>query len=181
MKTKKEKILIIVGSQNPVKIKAVKYAFKKVFKKIEVKSLKVISGIPDQPFSFEQAFKGALNRAKECKKKYKQADFVVGLEGSLQKYSFGWATAGVAVILDKKGIIGKGISSQLILPDKVVKMIKKGKELGLVLDEISGGRNLKQKQGAFGYFTDNLVTRKDAYIQAVFFSLARFIKKDFYE
>lgn len=171
-------MLIIVGSQNPVKIQAVQKVFKKVFKKVTVKGKKVSSGVSCQPMSFETAFQGALTRAKQGFLNYKQAAFSVGIEGGLQKYSFGWTTAGVTVILDKKQKIGVAISAQLRLPEEVVRKIKAGKELGLVMEDISGEKNIKQKEGAFGYFSHNLVTREQAYIQAVSFSLSHFLKRD---
>lgn len=172
-------MLVIVASQNPVKIKAVKAVFKKAFGQVKIKSVSVSSGVSCQPMSFKEAYLGALNRAKKALEKFEKADFAVGIEGGVEKYCFGWTTGGVVVIINKKREKGVAISSQLELPFKVIKEIRKGKELGVVMEEISGEKNIKQREGAFGYFTNNLVTRQQAYFQAVAFALARFFKEDF--
>ena len=53
---------IAVGSENPVKINAVKHAFKLVWpkKKWEVIGVKVTSGVSDQPMSDVESIKGQL-------------------------------------------------------------------------------------------------------------------------
>lgn len=177
---KNKKIIVLVGSINPVKIKAVKNVFKKIFKKVEVKGRKSASGVNPQPISFEEAYKGALNRAKNLSKKGEVFDYLVGIEGGIQKYSFGWVTGGAIVIINQKNEIGVGFSPQLLLGSRIIKRIKKGNELGQVLENISGIKDIKQKQGAFGYFTDNLLTREKAYEAGVIFALARFLKKEMY-
>ncbi|OGD54627.1 hypothetical protein A3J78_01750 [Candidatus Beckwithbacteria bacterium RBG_13_35_6] len=178
---KRKEIIVIVGSENPVKTKAVREVFIKAFKKVKVEGLKINSGVSDQPMSFEQAYIGALNRARKALKKFPESIYSVGIEAGIQKYSFGSATAGVAVILNKNGIIGKGISSQLFFSKKVIKEINKGQELGSVLDDITGRKNVKHQEGAFGLFTNNLVTRKDAYTHAIACALSRFIKKELWQ
>ena len=174
-------MLVVVGSQNPVKIKAVKEVFNWFYPAVKIKGVKVASEVADQPMSFKESYQGAVNRAKKSLALFPQADFALGIEGGLQHYSFGWATAGVVVIINQKGVVAKGISSQLFLPSLIIKKIKKGKELGDVLDEITGRKNMKQQEGAFGLFTKNFVSRQQAYVQAVALALARFLKKDLYE
>lgn len=175
----KNKIVVIVGSTNPVKVRATKKAFAKYFKQIKVFGIAVDSGISAQPMSFEKAYTGALNRVNNVLKKYPEADYAVGLEGTLQPYSFGWTTAGLVVVMNKQGEIGLGISSQLLLPQKLVNLTKK-KELGLVVEDLSGIKNIKQKGGVFGVFTKNVLTREQAYFQAIIFSLSRFINSRLY-
>ncbi len=166
---------IVVGSKNPVKINAAKIVFQKMLGKAQVFSLQVDSGVGKQPIGFEQTYKGALSRAKKALKSVKGADFGVGLEGGVQDYSFGWFTAGVAVIIDKKGKIGVGISASLPLEKEIIDEIKEGKELGEVMEEESGISNVKQKQGAFGIRTHGVVTREKAYEHGIAAALSKFI------
>jgi len=166
---------IVVGSSNPVKIKAVRSVFEKAFKNINVLSIEVDSGVRDQPWGWKETYKGAKNRAENCFKADKNIDFAVGLEGGMFEYDFGVTTAGLVVVRHKGGKIGVGISGQLLLPNKIVKGVKKGKELGTVLEKMSGKKDIKKKEGAFGFFTKGLVTRTDAYEQAVAFALSKFI------
>lgn len=178
MKTKS--LFVLVGSQNPVKIEAVKKGFSAYFQAIKVSGVKVKSDINIQPLSFEEAYQGALNRAKNALTLYPKANYAVGLEGTLQQYSFGWTTGGLVVILNRAGIIGISISPQLLIPHHLINRVK-NTELGKIIDEVSGQTNLKQKGGAFGFFTKGKLTRQQAYSQAVIFALSKFINKKLYE
>jgi len=168
---------ILVGSTNPVKIKAVKKVFATVFDSVVVKGVAVESGVSDQPWGWEEGFKGAKQRAENCFKKKSKIDFGVGLEGTMIDYSFGTTTTGIAVVIDKKRKMGIGTSGQLFLPENIVSEVKKGVELGKVLENFSQIKNIKQKEGAFGYFTKGLISRNKGYQQAVIFALAKFLKK----
>lgn len=170
------KIQVVVGSANKVKIKAAKEAFKKFCSQLTVLGVKADSKVSIQPISIEEAYRGALNRAKNALKIYPNADFGVGIEGTLQKYDCGWATCGVVVIYNQKKQIGLGISPQLFLPKKIVEKISQHQELGNVIKEISQGKYTKHQGGAFGFFTDNLITRQEGYEQAITFALSRFSK-----
>ena len=77
---------IIVGSQNPVKIKAVENSFQKVFGNCEIAGALVRSGVSDMPMSFKETVEGAKIRAKEA---IVDADFGVGLEGGFEKTDIG--------------------------------------------------------------------------------------------
>ena len=56
---------VAVGSKNPVKIEAVRLAFKTAWPRKEwaVEGVEVDSGVPDQPMSDEESICGARNRA----------------------------------------------------------------------------------------------------------------------
>ena len=66
---------VAVGSNNPVKISAVKRAFEdRIGGDVEVVSQKVETGVSDQPFN-DETLEGAKNRALAVKKAFK-ADFM---------------------------------------------------------------------------------------------------------
>jgi non-canonical (house-cleaning) NTP pyrophosphatase len=53
---------VAIGSENPVKIRAAKNVFEKVFRKeIEVKSVKVDPKVSHTPSSLEESAQGAIN------------------------------------------------------------------------------------------------------------------------
>jgi len=174
-------MLIAVGSKNPVKINAVSLAFKKVFPKKQIKiiGIPVESDVSDQPLSEEEAFFGAQQRAKKAQKKAK-ADLGVGIEGTIQKYSLGVLEGGMAVIVDKNKKTGFGSSAQFPLPKKAITQIKKGKELGDIIDSFTNKKNTKKRHGAFGFFTKNIITRTQAYQDAVICALAPWIQDKLY-
>jgi len=167
---------VAVGSQNPVKINAVTHAFKLVWpeKKLEVVGIKVSSGVSNQPMSDKESIKGATSRAKRSLKEAK-ADFGVGLEGGLQNIGKSWFDCGWCVVIDKKGNIGIGSSARMQTPEKIMSLIRKGKELGEANDILFKTKNSKQAEGHFGLMTKGIVTRTDAYKDSIVFALSRFI------
>jgi len=167
---------ILVGSKNPVKIRAVKSAFQKVFGKCEVIGVPVSSDVSNMPMNFKDTLKGAKNRARKAIKILK-ADFGVGLEGGLEKTEAGTFLIGLVAIVDKKGRWGIGKGGGLLMPDVIVEKVKKGKELGKVMDEIRGLKNTKEKDGAVGFFTKNLIPRKQSFETTTIYALSRFIKE----
>jgi len=173
---------VLVGSQNPVKVSATKSAFKKVFptKKITIIPLNVDSQVPSQPLSENQAFKGARRRALNALKVHPNADFSVGLEGTIQKYPLGVLEGGMVVIIDKLKKISIGSSPRFPLSKTVLHQIKKGQELGEIIDCLTNQSNTKKKSGAYGFFTNNIITRRKAYQQGIISALVPWIKKQLY-
>jgi len=80
--------------------------------------------------------------------------------------------------MNSEGKKGFGTSAHFELPEKVIKEIKLGKELGHVMDEIQNIQNTKQKKGAIGYFTNGKITRKDLYIPGIITALIPFLHKE---
>ncbi len=168
---------IAIGSQNPTKIKTVEKAFvcfwpKKKFKFIAIKTN---SGVKDQPMSDEECIKGAENRAKGAQSQT-DADFGVGLEGGIVEVNRKYFTRAWMVVIDKKGKIGIGSSISAPLPDKFMKLIHSGLELGEVDDIITGRKDTKKKNGYFGLVSDNLITREKGYFDGMIMALAKFKK-----
>lgn len=171
---------IAVGSQNPVKIEAVKKAFSKAFGECEVVGVFVSSGVSDMPMSFEEAVKGAKSRAESAIEKLK-ADFGVGLEGCFEETKVGTFLSGIVAIVDKKGRWGLGKGQGILMPEKIVKEVKQGKELGEVMDEIRSLKNTKQRDGAVGFFTKSLISRTQSFETATICALARFFREKMFE
>ena len=164
---------IVIASKNPVKIKAVRSAFKKVFpdKKFEFIGLEVPSGVASQPIGTKETLKGAKNRALKASKIIK-ADFYVGMEGGVSKKlntERAWM-----FILDKNGKTGKASTGTLPLPEEITKLLQNGKELGDATDIIFGSKNSKQAAGAVGLLTKGIVNREKYYLQALILALIPF-------
>lgn len=172
---------IAVGSDNPVKVTAVKKAFLKVWPKKNclVTGLVTDSGVSNQPMSDEESIKGAQNRARQALGKAK-ADFGVGLESGLQKIGRHWFCCGWVVVIDKYGNIGTAASVRIEMPKKIMILIDQGVELGQAADKFFERKNVKQKEGFFGLMTNNIISRTDAYIDGVVMALVRFIKTELF-
>lgn len=174
-------ITIVVGSTNPVKIKAVRRAFEQYFKAVKIWGKETESKVSCQPQSSEESFTGALNRAKSALL-LQNADFGVGIEGGIEQHKFGIFTCGWVVIINRKGTVGVGTSARMLVPKKIWMEIRKNKtELGAVMERVTGEKNIKRKGGMFGLFSNNVITREDAYFQGVVFALAKFINTQYYQ
>jgi inosine/xanthosine triphosphatase len=173
-------MIIAVGSTNPTKIRPVRAVFKKHFKNVIVKGIAVESGVRDQPMNDNDMYKGALMRAKEAVKNVKGAVYGVGIEGGINRYSYGWFERSIVIIVNTKGNIGIGASGGLALPKKVIKKIQKGKNLEEAVDELFGTKNIGEGIGMFGVFTNGTVTRSSGIAHGVAFALARFLHEEVY-
>jgi inosine/xanthosine triphosphatase len=172
---------IAVGSKNPVKIEAVKSGFEKVFGNCEIIGVSVPSQVSEMPMSFSEISQGAKNRALGALKLLK-ADYGVGLEGGFNKTELGTFLSGFVAIVNKDGIWGYAGGEGLFMPEKIVTKVKlEKKELGDVMDEIRGLKNTKQQEGCVGYFTNNLIDRKESFEKPVICALSRFSKSEMFE
>ena len=171
---------VLVGSRNPVKIEATKEAFSKFFDNIEVVGIEVDSKVSSQPIN-QETFEGAKNRAMELRKINKEknlgAKFFVGIEGGIIKLYSRWFAFGAVCIMDEKGRIGFGTSPHFELPASIVKHLLERVELGKVMDRITGERNTKQKGGAIGFFTKNVMDRKSLYVSGLIVALIPFLNE----
>lgn len=172
---------IAVSSKNPVKIEAVRSAFGKTFpdREIKILSSKVNSGVNAQPVSSDETLQGAMNRAEKVFFAFPDADFSVGIEGGVHFYSeqtfaFAW------MVVRSKEKLSKSKTSTFELSPKIAALLKKGYELGEADDMVFRQNNSKQKNGAVGLLTNNVITRKELYEQALILALIPHINPDLY-
>lgn len=174
---------ILVGSKNPVKLEAVKETFLKYYNNIEVIGIEVGSQMPDQPIN-EETFIGAENRAEELKKINQReklnAEYFVVIEGGIIKQFNRWFAFGGMCIVDKEGNKSFGTSAHFELPEIIINRLKNREELGNVMDDIMNEQNTKQKGGAIGFFTKNIMSRKDLYVPGLISALVPFNHKEMY-
>lgn len=166
---------VVIASKNPVKIKAVAIAFQKMFPKesFHFDSLSVPSGVNDQPMSNNETLEGAINRTANVKAQLTEADYWVGIEGGIEKANedmeaFAW------VVIKSTKQEGKARTATFFLPPQVIWLINEGKELGEADDIIFGDNNSKQKNGAVGLLTHNIIDRTKYYTDAVILALIPF-------
>ncbi len=172
---------IIIASKNPVKIKATEKAFQKVFpgKRFEFQGVSVSSGVSDQPFGDKRILAGAKNRAKNAMKDFPGASYWVGIEGGVEEMGEGMGSFSWAVIKSQNKE-GKARGNTYFLPKRAAKLVRGGKELGEANDIIFDKNNSKQKNGAIGTLTDNLINRTDYYSNLLLLALIPFKNPDLY-
>lgn len=167
---------VCVGSKNPVKIRAVKKAVGRFFR-AEVFGVEVSSGVSPQPMGFEETFRGALNRAKNA---YKRANWGVGIEAGLIYIEplRNYFDIQICVIYD--GSISIGLGPGFIYPPKVIEEVLRGREVGEVMEELTGIREIGKKIGAIGYLTAEKVTREEITEQSVLMALVPRIRAELF-
>jgi inosine/xanthosine triphosphatase len=170
---------IAVGSKNPVKLMAVKKIVKKIWPDAEVIAVETGSGVSAMPTTDDEAITGATNRAKEALR-VACADFGVGIEGGTADTRYGMFLSGWTVVASRDGRLSLGSGGRLILPRILMEKIGQGEELGPAMDRIAGTSNIKQKEGAIGLLTKNLVVREDALAIGVANAFAKFISPEYY-
>ncbi len=171
-------LAISVGSTNPVKLEASEEAFELARQEVKVTEFDVQSGVSDQPTSDREAIEGARKRAKKAKA-MGDFDFGVGLEGSVADTKLGMFLTGWAFLIDKKDCyLGGG--GRLQLPESIAQRIRNGEKLGPVMDEVTGRSGVKEDEGAIGVFTNGIITRKEAYRNALVFALAKYLNPELY-
>jgi len=139
----------------------------------------VASEVSDQPMSNQETLKGAINRAHNAQSANIEAHFWVGIEGGIdtldqEMEAFAW------IVVQSKHQIGKARTGAFFLPKKVQALIRQGKELGEADDLVFGDHNSKQKGGAVGLLTGNVIDRKGLYVPAVIMALIPFKNVEFY-
>lgn len=172
---------VIVATTNPVKINAVKDSFIRMLsdEEFDFNGIATPSDVSDQPMDSEETFRGAKNRAVNCKSKCPSGDFWVGVEGGIE-LSDSEMTAFAWVVILSKNKIGKAKSGMFYLPDKIKNLILSGMELGEADDLVFFENNSKQKSGAVGLLTGDLIDRKKLYEDTVILALIPFKNKELY-
>ncbi|MFA3792452.1 inosine/xanthosine triphosphatase [Aliiglaciecola sp. SL4] len=175
MEFEKETIVAVVGSKNPVKVKAFKDTLARIYphKQIECRGVDAPSLVSEQPMSEKETYQGAFNRVNFCQSHF-DADFYAAMEGGVDNFTYGPATfAFVVVSTDAKLQVGR--SANLPIPESVFQQLQQGEELGPLMDQLFGTSNVKQKGGAIGLLTNGLETRGGNYTQALTLAMAPFL------
>ena len=185
---------IAVGSERAAKVLAVRASIARIagidssWKDINVVARAVETNIPAMPLTDWQLMQGARERALAVRDLLQarrlEAELYVGLEGGFHSISIegewhtflrGWAFATDG----KKGHFGS--SPSISVPDLLVKKVIEGRsELGLVIDEVSGKRDVRSREGAWGVLSRDLVTRSMSFELALIAAFAPFYNAQMY-
>lgn len=178
-------INLLVGSKNPAKIAAAKDALQLYFpdSTIECQDIDAPSKVAEQPMTDAETKLGAINRARFCEQYAKDhqlmVDFIISMEGGVDKFDNGCATFAYMAIIHQ-GQMSIGRSAQLPLPSHVYQALEDGEELGHVMDRLFNTDNIKQKGGAIGLLTHGIATRSSIYTQAIVLAMAPFENPQFF-
>lgn len=185
---------IALGSDRAAKIMAVRASVARVaaidpdWANANVVARRVDTSVPSMPLTDWQLMQGAQERAfavrQSLKNRRLEADIYVGLEGGFHSVSIAgeWHTflRGWAYATDgERGAFGAAPS--ISVPNDIVKSVVEGRhELGTVIDEVTGGRDIRSKQGAWGVLSRDLVTRSMSFELALIAAFAPFYNSKMY-
>ena len=185
---------IALGSDRAAKIMAVRASVARVavvdpgWANANVVARRVETNVPAMPLTDWQLMQGARERALAARDSLRSrrldADLYVGLEGGFHSVSIEgeWHTflRGWAYAFDgEQGAFGAAPS--ITVPPYIVKNVVEGRrELGTVMDEVTGGRDIRSKQGAWGVLSRDLVTRSMSFELALIAAFAPFYNPKLY-
>lgn len=181
-------MIIALGSARAAKIMAVRAACARIaavdasWKGAEVVARAVETSAPSMPLTDMQLMRGATERAEAVRASLwaegQAAHLYVGLEGGFHSITFegtrhtflrGWAYATDG----ERGYFGAAPS--VTVPHEIVRRVEgQNRELGEVIDEVSGGRDVRSRQGAWGILSRDLLTRSMSFEAALVAALAPF-------
>jgi inosine/xanthosine triphosphatase len=175
---------IAVGSRREPKITGVTMALERLAtlpwpgEEVALEPVDVASGQADTPLSTEATLAGARARARAALAAVPDASLGLGLEGGVEvlgRAPFQVVLRNWAVAWDgcREGV---GSSAGILLPETVAAAVLAGEDLASVIDRHANEHDVRSRQGAFGVLTAGVLTRADAYVQAVLTALAPWYK-----
>ncbi|MGB8510133.1 MAG: inosine/xanthosine triphosphatase [Pyrinomonadaceae bacterium] len=187
-------MIIALGSARAAKVMAVRAACARIasveraWDRAEIVARPVETSIPAMPLTDSHLMRGARERADAVRALLKSergsANYYVGLEGGFHsitidgaRHTFlrGWAYASDGA----RGYFGAAPSVSVPL-DIVQRVERTGRELGEVMDEVAGERDVRSRQGAWGVLTRDLLTRSVSFETALLAALAPFYNARLY-
>src|SRR5829696_4968476 len=185
---------IALGSDRASKIMALRASIARVatidpdWANANVVARRVDSNVPSMPLTDWQLMQGAQERAfavrDSLKSRRLEADIYVGLEGGFHSVSIegewhtflrGWAYATNG---EQRAF---GAAPSISVPAHIVKTVMEGRrELGIVIDDVTGERDIRSKQGAWGVLSRDLVTRSMSFELALIAAFAPFYNPKYY-
>src|SRR2546425_1524135 len=185
---------IALGSDRAAKIMAVRASIARIAEidsawlHASVVARSVKTDAPAMPLTDWELMSGARQRALAVREilveQNLEANLYVGLEGGFHSISVNgdWHTflRGWAFVTD--GVRESfGMSPSIMVPPAIVKNVIEGKrELGLVIDEVAGARDVRSRQGAWGVLSRDLLTRSMSFEAALVAAFAPFYNPELY-
>ena len=150
---------LYVGSINRVKVSAVVEALDDF--DLNIIPFEAESEVGAQPIGDEQTLQGAINRANSLPTN----GLRIGLEAGVTLLNEQLYLVNFGALLDEDGELYVAGGTRLPLPNEIKDLIfNKGLELADAMKEYFNVEGIKHQNGAVGYFTNDLVKRKEIFI-----------------
>lgn len=164
---------VVVGSDNPAKLDAVRQVLGRIDPTCHVSGLRVTSDLPKQPWGYEQTRSGAEERARRALLNT-TADLGVGMEtGLVERQGTVYVSCWCAVV-DRNGWKSLASGAEMPLPHQIGRRLRPGDtetELGPIIDEVAGEAGAGRHLGAIGVLSRGLLTRQQSWEHALVYAL----------
>ena len=162
-------------------------AFASVFphRPLSVDCFDVASGVVPQPLTARDTLTGATNRSLAAQHSFRTRhsrlpDFSIGVEGGIEQVCDTHLECGYIVCRHSSGRVGVGRSASYEVSGAMMSRLADGRELGDVIDELSGETDVRQREGMMGIITNSVLPRAECYVHGVIFALAPFVSAPVY-
>ena len=152
----------IVGSANQAKIRAAKNVVLHYYPEAKIASADIGSGVSSQPYGDDETRLGAINRAFKASSLNESA-IGIGLEGGVRTLGGKLFICNWGALILPDGTRFTAAGAQIPLPENIAEEIKKGNELGPVIEKYYGGEGSRHKEGAMGLLTNGAVSRDELF------------------
>jgi inosine/xanthosine triphosphatase len=165
-----------VGSDNPIKLEAVRIVMTRIYGDVQVSPAKVHTSVPAEPWEGEVE-KGAMERARGA---LGQSDFGVGIEAGIFEHNGGLYDVQFCAVLDRMNrfTIGHGLGFRY--PPNVEDRLREGKSVGRIFRELYNQERGGRSEGAIGFLTHGMLKRGELTEQSVVAAMVPRIRKELY-
>jgi len=167
--------MLVVASQNPVKIEATRRGFARMFPRraFHLHAVAVPSDVRPQPLSDVETLQGALNRVQHAAHLVPQADYWVGIEGGVEECQ-GSMEAFAWIVISAPPLLGKSRTGTFHVPEEVAALVRQGQELAAAVEKVYQHTQVKSTTGAVGVLTEGVIDRVQLYEHALVLALVPF-------
>lgn len=177
-------MLVIVGSENPVKIRGTERVFKnyKSFGNFEVIGVGINSRVREQPIGRKETYSGATNRARGAFESTTGVKYGVGIEDGIEVLKLdsdvGKVISVCAVYDGKKYFYGEGGSYEI--PKKILDKVL---DRNITIDEaivelgITVDKRIGQSEGLISLLTNGAITRQEVVEQGLKMAFAHLFNR----
>lgn len=176
--TRVKPMAVRVGTDNPVKVRAVRRVFESLSLRARVTASKVSTEVPEQPFGVE-AIRGAIARAQAA---LGDADLGVGVEAGLvwEPTISDYFDVQYCAVVDRAGRTTVGHGPGFAYPPRVVREVKAGATVGEAMARLTGTKDIGSKHGAIGYLTERRLDRDALTESAVLMAMVPRTRRELY-
>ena len=175
----KSKIVVAVGTESALKIRAVEVAFEGLgYQQITILSCKAESGVAAQPIGKNVMMLGAQKRADGASEKQPKATFYIGMENGIIRTGADYFDVTCVYILTSAGETSQTFSTYFPIPRWMGEIVMKDEtELGEIVQKLSGGG----EKDPMKYLSEGTVLREEVIMQAIKCALAPLLHANRYE